>query len=78
MAFSAALSKQERIKPQKRQMEPVFYEMLVTRKRQEMEMKLVIRDLIVYFVYVIIIFLIRYDIGICKTAADLTGHELSP
>ena len=37
-----------------------FYARLKERKCQEMEMKTVIRDLVVYLVYIIIIFIISY------------------
>ncbi|XP_059084074.1 uncharacterized protein LOC131881274 [Tigriopus californicus] len=53
---------QRRGKPkgQKLRMESNFYEKLKEMKLQEMEMKIVIRDLIIYFFYVAIIFIISY------------------
>lgn len=53
---------QRRGKPkgQKLRMESKFYEKLKEMKLQEMEMKIVIRDLIIYFFYVAIIFIISY------------------
>ena len=41
-------------------MEPDYYEELKQMKIQEMEMRIVIRDIIIYFVYIIIIFIISY------------------
>eukprot|EP00095_Tigriopus_kingsejongensis_P009158 maker-scaffold798_size95657-snap-gene-0.28 protein:Tk09158 transcript:maker-scaffold798_size95657-snap-gene-0.28-mRNA-1 annotation:"polycystic kidney disease protein 1-like 2-like" len=52
--------RRDRPKGQKLKMEANFYEKLRHMKLQEMEMKLVIRDLIIYFFYVAIIFIISY------------------
>lgn len=41
-------------------MEPNFYENLVKVKNQENEMRNVIRDIVIYFVYIIIIIIISY------------------
>ena len=39
---------------------PEFYEKLKKRKNQEFEMKTVIKDIVIYFIYVAIIFVISY------------------
>ena len=49
-----------RIKPDKRRFEAQFRAKLRERRNQEMEMKTVIRDLAIYFIYVSIIFIIGY------------------
>ena len=41
-------------------MEPVFYEALTKRKNQEQEMKAVLREMVTYFIYVSIIFMLAY------------------
>ena len=51
---------EKRVKPRKRRMEPVFYEALCKRKNQEREMKTVIRDLVIYFIYMSIVYIISY------------------
>ena len=41
-------------------LEPEFYDQLKTRKLMEQEMKELLRNLVVYFIYVGIIFIISY------------------
>ena len=50
----------ERPKPERKRFQKQFYEELRVRKIQEMEMKTVLRDLVIYFFYVAIIFIISY------------------
>ena len=47
-------------RPPRQRFEPEFYAWLTTLKRQEAEMRSVIRDMIVYLVYLVIILLISY------------------
>ena len=55
-----AVKSPERPKPERKRFQKQFYEDLRVRKIQEMEMKTVIRDLVIYFFYVAIIFIISY------------------
>ena len=41
-------------------MEPIFYQELTKRKNQEQEMKAVLREMVTYFIYVSIIFMLAY------------------
>ena len=41
-------------------MDPIFYEALKHRKNQEQEMKTVLRDMVTYFIYLAIVFIIAY------------------
>ena len=50
----------ERPKPPKRRMEPRFYAEMVKKKQDEQAMRVVVRDFIVYFCYVGIVFMISY------------------
>ena len=47
-------------KPEKRNLEANFYQALTKRKNQEQEMKAVLREMVTYFIYVAIIFLLAY------------------
>ena len=47
-------------KPEKREMEPTFYAALTKRKNQEQEMKFVLREMVTYFLYLGIIWIIAY------------------
>jgi hypothetical protein len=47
-----------RAKPKRRRYEPEFYAELTKLKYQQYEMRLVIRDMVIYFVYLVIIFLV--------------------
>ena len=49
-----------KVKAAKRMLEPEFYDNLKTRKLMEQEMKELLRNMVVYFVYVSIVFVICY------------------
>ena len=52
--------RQTREKPPKKRFEPEFYDDMVKTKNQEHEMRIVVRDMIVYFCYIAIILIISY------------------
>ena len=47
-------------KPDKRILDPEFFQNLSKRKNQEQEMKAVLREMVTYFIYVSIIFMLAY------------------
>ena len=47
-------------KPDKKVMEPIYYEALTKRKNQEQAMKAVLNEMVTYFIYVSIIFMLAY------------------
>ena len=56
----AIISRPKIQKPDKKTMEPIFYQELTKRKNQEQEMKAVLREMVTYFIYVSIIFMLAY------------------
>ena len=60
IVFYAYPAVRPKVKAAKRMLEPEFYDRLKTRKLIEQEMKDLLRNMAVYFIYVIIVFVICY------------------
>ena len=48
------------VKPEKRILDPTFFQSLSLRKNQEQEMKAVLTEMVTYFIYVAIVMIIAY------------------